>query len=114
MKKAIIFSLATILSAPAFAGGTWTNVTVSTIQPCTAQGCGQIVLVWLSANSTGTPSCANGQAAKVAIDVSTSSGAYSAAVMQSARLSGTVLPSISGAGSCAVYSGVESLYSLQE
>lgn len=112
--KLLIFSLALALSAPAFAAGQWTSVTITHIQPFTSQYSSPgFIQVQFSANSTGSPSCASGFKAYAAVDVSTSSGAYAAAVLQSAFLSGTTV-SVTGTGTCAIDSGVETLAYLTE
>ena len=107
MKKAMLPLVVCMLAIPAaFAGGTWSNVTVTQILPCTsAEGCGTngFVQVQFSANSTGTPACVNtSDKAWAAVDVSTPIGAYMAGVLQAARLTGQTVTAY-GIGSCSLY-----------
>jgi hypothetical protein len=114
MKKAIIFSLAAILSAPAFAApGQWTNVTVLQAQGC-MQGYGgvcaspvNLVEFQLSANSTGGPACATNKG-WVAVDVTTTIGAFNAAMLQSAKLGGSLV-NITGLGTCISGNTIENI-----
>ena len=105
----------TMWTSEAFAGGTWTNVTVTQVQPCTSEGCppNGTVLVTLSASSTGGPTCATNKTT-VAIDMSNSAGQFAAGVMQTARLVGTTLAVVTGAGSCSIFSGLETLSAVEE
>lgn len=112
--KAFLFSL--ILSAPAFAGGAWTNVTVTHVYPLTTNYLSPNggVEVALSGSSVGGPSCSSANKAFLVIDISTAAGRFAAAAFQSAFLSGATLPSIGGAGNCNLMSGIESLSYVQE
>lgn len=115
MKK-LILSLVAALSllgaaVPALATvGAWSNVTVTTIEPY--PGSGNIVIVWFSANSTGSP-CATQKGAAI-VDMSTAAGAFAAAVAQSARLSSTTLSVVNGTGNCNLLTGYETLGVLEE
>lgn len=119
MKK-FILSIAAALTlllstAPAVNAASWSSVTVSDIQPCQATsdgGCGSVVLVWLSAQSSGT-TCASDRT-RVAVDLATPSGLYAASIFQSAFLSHATIAAITGTGSCTLFGGYENLYSFQE
>jgi hypothetical protein len=110
--KMFLFSTVLALAAQAaFASqGSWSNVTVTSIIDYV--GTGGVIEVQLSANSTGGPACAT-TTNRVVIDPSNPAGAYAAAVAQSARLSGATI-SFTGAGTCALVSGIETLNYLQE
>lgn len=107
MKKAFLFSLATIMSMPAFSAGSWTGVTVSQIESCTPAAGGSCatngyVQVQLSANSTTPAGCVDASHKNwVVIDVTSAAGAYAAALFQSIKLSGTTV-NITGTGSCTI------------
>lgn len=119
MKK-LILSLVAMLSIlaalPALAtNGTWSNVTVTAIQPCTSYYCPSpgAVEVHLSAVASGGATCANGYHDWVVVDVSTPTGMFAAAVLQSARLSGSTV-TIVGAGSCITGYLIETMEYLTE
>lgn len=107
--------VACLASAAALAtGGTWSNVTVAQYTPFSTEGNpNNIVVVKLSANSSGGPSCASSFYNFVAIDVSTTAGAYAAGVLQAARLNGGTV-TIGGVGTCGLDSGVETLAYVEE
>lgn len=103
--RSMILCILSLMAIPAaFAGGTWSNVTVTNIAPCTsAEGCGTsgFVQVTFSANSTGWPSCAADKN-EAALDVTTDIGKVLMGVLQSARLSGSTVTAY-GIGNCNLY-----------
>jgi hypothetical protein len=123
VKFKILFALLPLLSLsvsqaanPNPAGGTWTNVTVVGMTACTAARCppqGWIV-VEVSANAAGSPpACARDNPRSIAIDVETKAGAFAAAILQSAALSGMPI-TIVGAGTCGVDAAIESVAKVTE
>ena len=115
MKKLIaILMMGTIAPAAFATSGTWTNVTVTHITPCAATSgapCSvgtAYVQVTFSASSTGNPTCSGSAKTYGVIDVSTSAGAFLAAVMQSAFLSGSTI-SANGTGACSILTNEETL-----
>lgn len=116
--KAFLLLALAALSPAAFAAGSWTGVTVSTIIPLSSEyfvnGTATAVQVVLSASASGTPpACSSSNRTYVVIDVSTPGGAFAAAVFQSARLSGTTL-TVVGMGNCNFESGIETLAYVEE
>jgi len=103
--------IAAILASPAaFAGGTWSNVTVLHEQECTSE-CSSpngFAKFELSAASTGGPSCATYKN-WVAVDITTPGGEAAAALLHYARISGAKLVSVLGTGACTVSSSNETL-----
>lgn len=111
IKAMLISLLAVVLTTPAFAGGVWTNVTVTEIVPCTsAEGCGTngYLQALFSANDTGGASCGSSNKAWGVVDVTTTIGAYIAAVLQSARLTSQTI-TVYGIGSCGLQSNEETI-----
>jgi len=94
MKKLIAILMMGMIAPAAFAAGAWTAVTVGTVTGLSSNG---YVQISLSANSTGT-TCATTRNYAL-IDVSTSVGAYNAALAQSIKLSGSTV-TIQGTGTC--------------
>jgi hypothetical protein len=96
--------------------GSWkdahvTDVTVYAAGGPAAKG---YVVVTFAANGTGTPSCANGYPRSVAIDLSGPGGAFAAAIMQTALLSGMSSLTVTGTGTCSVSPTTQTLASVQE
>jgi hypothetical protein len=103
-------------SEAAYAGGTWSGVTVSAIKLCISEGCPpkDSVIIRLSAGATGTPpSCSSSYRNYIVIDTTTELGKFAAGIMQSARLLGTDI-TVVGTGSCSVDSAAETLASVTE
>lgn len=115
MKRFLILALCALFSSAALAGGTWSNVTVTQITPWTSEGFGPsgLLTVTFSANSTGGPSCGSGLANQASIDLTTVGGAYTAEVLQAARLTGATI-SVYGTGACTTSSTVENVSHLIE
>ena len=96
--------------------GSWkdaqvTDVTVYAAGGPAAKG---YVVVTFAANGTGTPSCANGYPRSVAIDLSAPGGAFAAAIMQTAFLTGTSSLTVTGTGTCSLIPNAETLASIEE
>jgi phage-related tail fiber protein len=117
MKKLMfaIVAMMSLVSSVAYAGGTWTNVTVTQVSPCSPQSstCGTngYVQVQFSAGSTGSPSCAGSLNNYAIIDIANAAGGALFNVLMSARLSGQTI-SASGTGGCNLKSSVETLYTV--
>jgi hypothetical protein len=88
-----------------------TEVTVYTAAGPAGKG---YVVVTFSSNGTGTPNCASGYPKNLLIDNSSGpSGAFAAAVVQSAMLS-VMTVTVTGTGSCSVNPAMETMASIQE
>ena len=104
----LVLLLSALASSSAYAGGAWTSVTITAIYDYTKEGnANNIVIVTFSANSTGSASCATNKGDAI-IDTSTTAGALAATTAHMARASGGTV-SADGAGSCGLYSGIETL-----
>ncbi len=113
---ALFLSLSLWASESAYAGGTWSGVSVAEIKACTSEGCPPKgwVVVKLSAGATGTPpSCSSSNRNFVVIDTTIPAGAFAAALMQTAKLSGMTI-SVAGSGSCSLDPAVETAASVTE
>lgn len=98
--KAFLIALTMALSPAAFAGGSWNGVTVLNTTASTSERSSPSgnVEFELSAGSTGGPGCAT-TTNYVVVDVSSPGGAFAAAILQTARLSGVTVNLI-GTGTC--------------
>lgn len=115
VKNVLVLCGLMALAPPAFAGGVWTNVTVTHITPCqTATGfsCGNnatgYVQITFSANSTTSATCAPSIKNQAIIDITNAAGVFMAAVLQSAFLSQSTITAY-GTNSCTIVSNVETL-----
>lgn len=115
MRRILLGLLLSLASAAAFAGGTWSNVTVLTLWSYTGQGFGPsgVVQAVVSANGTGVASCASGALATVTVDITTAGGMFAASILQAARLTGSTI-TIHGTGSCTTVSGTENVSNVVE
>jgi hypothetical protein len=95
-------------------GGSWKDVRVTNMVTYTAEGYPPkgLVIVTLSANGTGTPSCANGYPKNLAIDITTDSGRTALAMVLSASTLGSTV-SATGTGTCSVSSTTETMASIE-
>lgn len=96
LKFALILSA--LFCATAYAGGTWSNVTIVRLIPNSAIG---YLEMQLSAPSTGTASCATANPTYVILDVSTEAGAISASILETVKFQGGTV-SLYGTGACSV------------
>jgi hypothetical protein len=99
-------SSASLWLSEAYAGGTWSNVTVEGIKPCYSgySGCGTngFVEVNLSADVSGGALCGATNPAWAVIDISNSSGnAIYTLLLQARLLRGTPLY-VYGTGTCTI------------
>jgi hypothetical protein len=115
VKNVLVLCGLMALVPSAFAGGVWTNVTVTHVMPCqtaAAFTCGNnatgMVVVTFSANSTTNASCAASFKNQAVIDITNAAGGFMAAVLQSAFLSGSTITAY-GVNSCTIVSNVETL-----
>lgn len=110
MRRTLFALLLALVSASAFAGGTWSNVTVTVMTPWTSEGFSPkgVLVVTLSANVTGGASCGSTGPTLAIVDTSTPGGALTAAVLQAARLTGSTV-TIHGTGSCPTNGTVENV-----
>lgn len=117
MRKLLVSLLAAcaLFSSAAFAGGTWTNVTVTALQPATGQGFSPsgTMTVTLSASSTGGPSCASGAKTYAMVDVTTIGGAIVAQALLTARAAGNTI-TVYGSGLCTTNASIENIASIVE
>ena len=114
MKRVILFALMTMIPLSAFAGGTWSNVTISQVGGFTSEGYSPsgYVEILLSQGSTGNPSCSNSNKTYAIIDTSTAGGALAASLAQTALVTGAAV-NITGTGTCGPFnSGVENVSNL--
>jgi len=122
MKLKMLFAV--LLSLPlwggspaAYAGATWTNVTVLTVSPCAPQepGCGPdgFVEVQFSAESTGGAVCGSTKSNWAVLDITSPAGQALFKVIQDARTLGLHITAY-GTGSCQIYSVLETLGTVNE
>lgn len=114
MKCALLLSLLSLSSATAYAGATFTNVTIAKVAVYTSGGPASkgYLVVTFSMPGTGTPPCANGWPQNLAIDLSTAGGTMAAQMVQQAYLSGAVVTAI-GTDDCNVLSTSATMGSIQ-
>jgi hypothetical protein len=119
MKRALLPLTLLALSGTAASDqphGSWKGAHVTDITAYAAGGPAAkgYVVVTFAENSLGTPSCANGYPRSVVIDSSTPGGAFAAALMQTALLTGSSSLTVTGTGICNVSPTIETLASVQE
>jgi hypothetical protein len=118
MLCAVLLSLPLWVSSPAaYAGATWTNVTVVTVSPCAPQepGCGPdgFVEVQFSAAGTGGAACGSSKSTWAVLDITTPAGQALFKVIQDARTQYLHITAY-GTGSCEIYPTLETLGTVNE
>ena len=122
MKLTILFALVLSLSLwagsrAAYAGATWSNVTVLIVSPCASEepGCGPdgFVEVEFSAKGTGGASCGGTEPNWAVIDITNAAGQALFKVIQDARTLGLHI-SAYGTGNCGIYPIIETLGTVNE
>jgi hypothetical protein len=100
--------------AAAYAGGNWSDVTVTNITIYTSEGSPPrgYMVVTLSANGPSTPSCASGYPKNLVIDVTNDAGRMAAA-MASEALTLDAPVTVAGTGLCSISSSAETMASIQ-
>jgi hypothetical protein len=112
--KRVMLTLLAMFAAPAFAGGTWNNVTVKSLTTYTPEAgfSSPLVEIVFSAAATGGASCGSGNPTIVMVDISTPSGAAAVTFALRALSMGYTVYA-TGTGTCGLVSGLETLSQVQ-
>jgi hypothetical protein len=97
-------------------GGNWSDMKVTGINICSSQGCppAGLLIIKLSGEATGAPpACSNRFRNLVAVDATTDTGKFMAAVAQSVKVLGTPI-SVVGTGTCSLVPYIETVSTLIE
>ena len=108
MKRLLLIGFLALVSTAAIANGSASNVTITYISTTTTSP--GYAMLKFSSNLGGGPSCANGNPAYLAIDISTAVGETQLGIAEAAYMLGKTV-TVTGLGTCAL-TGFETFGSL--